>query len=139
MALQRQVEPLPPDVYWYAVRDGDHAILFTAFVSHPAVTVLKTETEGHRMLEPGHTWTLFRVAPEPTPGPNFPRGLGFPNIAEEGERTALGDTIEQPDPEPDLIDVLPTTKDVKRTITKGAWIIGLVLGGAWLLGSGKRR
>ena len=140
MPVQRKTDPLPVGVYWYAVADVKQPG-FDAWVRlSPGVTVLRSVQEkpgtlAHKLGDPDifYTWILFAVT-EPSV---WPEGLGFPNVAEKGEETEREDTIQEPPPERDFLDELPTSADIAKGFSTLAWVLGLGLVAAVVL-SGRK-
>lgn len=123
MTVQRDVAPLPVGVYWVDLQDTK-VPSFNAWttINVGRVRVLKTvEDRPGVATQIGRlTWFLFEVL-QPT---DFPEPLGFPNIAERGAETDLDDVIQQPPPEKDIIDILPTGEDIQKGFTTAAVIVG---------------
>ncbi len=101
MAVERR-NPLPIGHYWVDV-PASRVEAFDAWVTRSPVIVRETRTvEAEGAGEEGFTSYLFE-AREGTPW----EGPGFPTIADEGTR--LDDTVERPDPEPEVLDQLKGT------------------------------
>ena len=127
MATERR-NPLPSGYYWVDV-PGSKVEAFTQWLKRNASQVKVTETRELDSESLGETITqyLFRVL-EPVSW----EGPGFPTIASEGTR--LDETVQRPDPEPEVIDqVLDTVKSGRGILwLAGAGIAALV---AWKLKS----
>lgn len=135
MPLERNLDPLPVGIYWIAV-SLTSGPSFDAWVrTNPFIKVLKSEQEdpGPITGTAAFTWILFE-AEHPT---NMPHHFGFPNIAEKGRETEREDTIDEPPPEPGILEELPTIPDIKIGLSVGAVALGLALLAA-LLYKGRR-
>jgi hypothetical protein len=108
--LERR-DPIPPGIYWVDIVSTDfgqylerrEAFYRWARSNAGAVKVLQ-ETDSPRVAPTYystafHRWVLFEVLSATSRWP-VSAGLGFPNVAAEGEKTKSEDTVQRPDPEP---------------------------------------
>jgi hypothetical protein len=127
MAMQRK-NPLPPGRYWIFIQKQSLDI-FELWLKKNAdvVTVEKREDSGgmRPFLNPNESYFIFNVKEASI----WPRGVGFPNIA-DAETKQASDVVQRPPP-PTVADVV---KDIEKTAAEAASdmmiaaiIVGLIL------------
>lgn len=129
MAMQRK-NPLPPGRYWIFIQKQSLDI-FELWLKKNAdiVTVEKREDSGgmRPFVNPNESYFIFNVKEATI----WPRGVGFPNIADSATKQAA-DVVQRP-PAPTVKDVIT---DIEKTAAEAAGdvvtavVIGLAL---WLL------
>jgi len=121
MALERR-NPLPPGWYWVDVPDTKRRP-WEDWLERNADSVSVKETREVSLNQLSSA--LFQVT-----SPVTWEGPGLPTIAQEG--TTLDDTVERPEPEPEIVDeILETVKSGRGLM----WVIGAGIAGGialWL-------
>lgn len=136
MVMERR-NPIPTGWYWID--------LLTPFQRDTWSDWLKANNTGPddvkvQVRKSEGTWKLFQVK-EPVPRWPVEAKLGFPTLAPYEEKTDRGDTVQRPDPEPDITDRFDPDsvgQSIEETADKAAhlakWLsIGALVAGTSLV------
>lgn len=113
MAIQRQIDPLPPGCYWVDVFSKDFDTFRAWLLENTGkVRVIKTESfpMSGMMGTPARDWYLFDVL-EPVKW----EGPGFPDFAKSKELTSE-DTADRPPPPKDPIEKLEDVLEIPAKV-----------------------
>lgn len=133
MAVETQ-NPLPAGRYWIDVsKDPVPLGTFQGFLSAFKEFIHVGVTED----DPEFSFFIFTTSKPLV----WPQGIGYPTIAGP-EVKSRADTVQRPDPEKDVTDLLPTAGDLVKGAENALFWLAVIVGGAVafkLLGSGHSR
>jgi hypothetical protein len=133
MAVETR-NPLPAGRYWIDVSKEPKPLgTFEGFLSAFADFIHVESTED----DPEFSLYIFNTSKPLV----WPEGIGYPTIA-GADIKSRADTVQRPDPEKDVTDVIPTAGDLVKGASNALFWLALVVGGAVvfkLLGSGQSR